>query len=494
MTISHSGMWTIGLWALTWASVYAQDGSGPQPAHAWQVYPLTAFPEPGRAGSIRIGQDADGLIIHGDVSAPMGSAKRMDTTIGIWLADGTPAELPPIGWGNQFGPVVPTSIDDPDPPMAQHVQGPHVDPTVWKPWYRQQIPYRLKVAQLFARHWTITPLSCSEVGATPAFASLTVMERNHLACLSVQDMPTAAFNAADLTGAFTVDIHIPWAALPPLRSLTIQDLRCAVDIADGANGMNVGHAVIAPGPFFYPSFDASALIPIRLREPRIYRLTADALALSDAITPDDVHIPYICPARDPVLDRVVVLENTEAGYQYDPDPDARSPIAEEQVVWSKALGASGTLHGPNLVWQQGGTTIRSEFTIDDPGFAWRTEANGDVLVKDGPRQWFSKYGSGLCGLCPRIGIDIYRLSMADHRIIRLLSYEDVVDVDADIAVRSDWRQVTGYSYAWNSDVNAQVWRCTDYLYFDEDSGFRRVDHQLSDEPPNPRALTINHDP
>ena len=70
-----------------------------------------------------------------------------------------------------------------------------------------------------------------------------------------------------------------------------------------------------------------------------------------------------------------------------------------------------------------------------------------MLVLAKPRVFYSHYGAGQCGGCPRVGADLYHVSTTTGEVTTLF---DILEIpqpaarDVEIRVSEDWSEVTVY--------------------------------------------------
>jgi hypothetical protein len=178
------------------------------------------------------------------------------------------------------------------------------------------------------------------------------------------------------------------------------------------------------------------------------------------------------------LRSLIVLDNEAAGYAYEPDPDMRSPAAFRVEYPVIDVGRGERLCGPVAAlaregervtppgWAETGEGNPAGTLIDPKTLDVRRLANGDLLVKSGPRVVYSYYGSGQCGACPRVLLEFLHVSVATGEVGRALSLLDVVDDDdLEIEVSDDWRRVSIWRAVTDYDVSPPTrtwnveWQC-----------------------------------
>ena len=109
-------------------------------------------------------------------------------------------------------------------------------------------------------------------------------------------------------------------------------------------------------------------------------------------------------------------------------------------------------------------------------------------MKEGPRVWFSYYGSGQCGACPRVGVRVHHIDAESGAVTEALAYARVADAgssDVEIEVSEDWGEITAYESItdWEVEPPETHWRATRFCFRDAEDGQRpRYDVCGEDEP------------
>lgn len=480
---------------------------------SWADFPLIATQPDARGGTISIGQSTDGLVIRGTITGPAPQWPRSDDEIAradhldIWLADATPAEFPPIGWGHQHGYEVLRSDDECVKPAADWRHEPAKEEAQCRAWYRTQLTYRDTLAKLFIRHWQVAPGVGREIYATPAFAALTSDERTRNAAL----VPTGTLQGRFITGTadgggYTCEILIPWDAFPPLCSLQLKDVRVLVEVtaaarADAASGPRT--AIAADGT----SASAGTPIVFALPAPRTYVITPCHYALTDAmpgLPEHDHYLPseyatfFIRPTRALALDTVIVMDNEAFGYQDQAKASTRSPVAMPASFWSMPL-ASGTLCGPHLAYRDHEHRTTTTFELGAQEFIQtRALPDGNILIKAGPRVTSSRFGSGQCGGCPRVHLEIYHLNPRTATLTAaLLGYfiddEGEDSHTFDLTVSADWSTVHAYQRKFVGDSGLYTWERTTYRLPAGAISYVQGAAEPNVSPPSPRSLKADPD-
>lgn len=464
---------------------------------SWEHFKLDEDAQSDLGGIIAVGRNDDGLVIRGVLhGAPpqwskVGQSLDWNDHVEIWLADGAPTRLPVIGWGNQFEYLSMSSAAD-IPAYANQPRDLAEKMTRERlAWYQRQLPYRDLVKRLFQRRWRLAPGHSEEFYASDASAKLAPGDRKDLAPLMLRGAPE--MTADPRSDGSTFEILIPWEAFPPVQSLLLQDLRLMVVVVDTREG-NQANRRHRLRDAEHRSEDV--LLPLRLSSAREYTLTPFRFAMTDAMlaadipyTPSDDAVRYIRPSHDTILDTVVVLDNTSQGYQFEPGTDSRSPIAQEARFWIKPIAGHGLLAGPRLSWMRDNLITRSDEIVGDPHLLdLRAEANGDLLLRHGPFVWWSRFGSGQCGACPRIGVDLFLLRTREHAITNLVSYYDVIDGDGDITLSPDWRTISGFRTMFDPERKDDAWYRIDHIRAVDGMRYDELKPRPVSGPPQPRTL------
>lgn len=385
-----------------------------------------------------VGQVAEGLV----VAAELRTARDIDpdAALSIALAAADSPRLPPLGWGNQFGF---TSVADSASCGSDELDAWQEDDC--RVWIRTQDRHRRRLAPLFQRGWTVPlarPDAWEEVRAGPAFAGLGPIARSKLAALEPRGALAVRERAiAGTAGGRGIEILIPWAAAPPFAAPDLERVSLGVGIGDPAReSRRLGRAL---RQHITPCRYGTAGMLISGGEERIPRFASEGA------------VPYMVPEPSGDLRSLIVLDNEAAGYAYEPEPDMRSPAAFRVEYPVIDVGRGERLCGPVAAlardgervtppgWTETGEGNPAGMLIDPKTIDVRRLANGDLLVKSGPRVVYSYYGSGQCGACPRVLLEFLHVGMATGEVDRALSLLDVVDDDdLEIEVSDDWRRVS----------------------------------------------------
>jgi hypothetical protein len=169
-------------------------------------------------------------------------------------------------------------------------------------------------------------------------------------------------------------------------------------------------------------------------------------------------------------------------------------VALVAQYWSKDLGAAETLCGPWLAYLRPAGATQSEFLVDvTDSLETRRLANGDVLVKFGPRVFNSYFGSGQCGGCPRVALSWYYLDRTAGTVTEAFAYSGIAEFessDVDIAIAPDWSELTVFEGRADPSTPDLLMKWTSVT-----SCFRAASHKFEEcrrdaraVPPSPRHL------
>ncbi len=458
-----------------------------------QVLPATStMPQ----ALVWIGQVDGGLAVAVEIRAT-GAPGGEDARLSVWLADADPPTLPPVGWGHQFGfETLESEAECETMEWGEDLQA------FCAEWFRDQVEHRADLAPLFERRWVVsvrTPESPTETLARPAYVALAPEVRSKLEPLEPLSDPAARGGSiAGTPGALGLEVLVPWEAFPPVKALDLTAVRVSVGLIAGDTG--TGH----PLP--------EGLLPRPLAEPLAHRLTPCGYGIRQiaifseprigARLPSDQAGLYMVPDRSGELRRLIVIDNEARGYQYEPEATSVSPAAFVADYHALELAGDEVLCGPFLAHKGGervsdtveGTRSGEEspwpFLVDARHVETRQLADGDWLVKEGPRAWWTYYGSGQCGACPRIGVRIYHVDTGTGVVTETLGFTQLAGggvSDVEIEVSEDWLEVTAFELVadWEKDPPETHWRATRYCFRDAAAGQRPRYDVCGEEEPVP---------
>lgn len=450
------------------------------------------------------GRVAQGLVVAAEVRYGGGVAGDVHLRVGLAGADSV--RLPPIGWGHQFGFEVLEGAEDCEGrELVEDVEG-------CRAWYERQRAHRSRLPALFARDWRIPlgrPEDLREAGAHPMIVALPAPARASLSGLAPASSPSAKGRPiAGTEGGVGLEILIPWAAFPPVRAPDLEAVRLRVEWLDTAG---------AGEPGWWPR----GVPARRLERPLRHRVTPCDYGIAGVFIEraggrlrrpaSPTARVYMIPDGSADLRELIVLDNEAAGYLYDPLPETFSPAAYRTSYEVLDVGRDERLCTPTLALARGGERISPpDWTATGEGdpFALEVDAGeldvrrapeGDLLVKSGPRVLWSYYGSGQCGACPRVGLDMFRVSTADGEIRPLLRIHEVAEPgasDVEILVGDDWGTIELYksATAWDEDPPVVTWSVTRFCRASDPGGAAYENcGEERDVPEPPRRLRSRYD-
>jgi hypothetical protein len=445
----------------------------------------------------------------------------------IWLSAAPEVEMPPIGYGNQFGEIDLKNAADCAP--LENGGGPG-DPRIPKTedcerWYNQQVEYRKELERLFTRQWlaasddpgspTEPSKSLFEDFATTAWASMD-------ASLFDKDLPEAlkpqsdgviaefkteygrpakmnAYEDKNVVTGYSFYFVIPWTAFPPMWQLKLRDLYVMVDVFSAApDGKKMG-AMASTSPERVWG-EPSSFNHLVLDAPRTHEITPCG---ASGVEEDMYGVPhrswyFPLAGKGPLyLSTVYDIENPAGGYMY--DPAGVSPIFKANEHFWKVLPGDGAVCGPKLEYDNSGFKTRSEFYIAKEYFETRTLPDGWRLVRSGPdMSTQSPFGSGACGACGVMDFHIYSISPKGE-IARALDISDEYSgyenqpSDGDLAIAPDLGKVTYYldvvTYLDHGKGGQEDhWSSTTYCL--EGHDYRKCAEAQKASPPNPRNFQL----
>ncbi len=483
----------------------------------WQgttpTFALSKYQSLGREGNIWIGQTEQGLIISGKIRGdkprwPKAPDKMaVSDHVEVWLSDANELELPPIGWGNQFGNELLTAETDCNRFQSEDTRKSNKDAVKeCTSWYKAQLKYRKSFNKLFVRQWQIAPGLAVETYSSPAFLSFDQAIQKKLRLLKPSGSPDVKIREA--TGkdhAYSFEIVIPWNAFPPLKPLQLKNIRIMVDIFSPGPGKRKYGAFSSTSP--NRKYGVVQTFNTLTLKPRDYYLTPCKYDLpnSDPIISLDPSVRYLSaseaaqlyflPAEDLDLRTLLLLDNEVQGYQYNVDPKSNSPIVHPVNFFTLQIAPQELICGPRLAYVQNGTVYKWEnFVFDSQKFfEARKLSDGSILIKEGPRVFFSYYGSGQCGACPRVLLNIIHIDTRNKIASKAYVYEGMTQTqisDIDIHVPDDWKTVTIFEEhvdRGNGGEN-RPWSKSDYCLDLTAGEYNACGNQDLSLPPAPRVL------
>ncbi len=451
---------------------------------------------------IWIGQVDDGLVVAAEIR---GAATPSESDVlSVLLAGSEDPQFPAIGWGHQFGFEVladSTACSE----SASDFEG---DPCV--AWFAEQRAHRDRIRPLFQRRWQLQLDNASrdsgalrvppEIRATPAFAGLPGADR--MAALSPRGQPGVLVRPILGTGnGLGLEMLIPWSAFPPVRAPDLEAVRIAVEWApvDATTDdvADLGGAVLRPLtlPLRHTTPCAAGLAGVLIQRAG----SAPRRASADAVL-------YMIPEPSAHLRNLIIMDNHASGYQYAPDPETLSPQAFEASFQVRDVGAGRRLCAPILAledeagrlspedWTHTGDDEQPTGFVDLETVEVRELPDGNLLVLSGPRAWASYYGSGQCGACPRVGVEVFHVNTTTGEIHPALRYLNLAEPgvrDVEIEVSADWTEVRTYTSAvtdFEADPIVARWSSERYCLIENETPTYEKCGEAADVPEPPPFL------
>jgi len=455
-----------------------------------------------RAGHLWIGNTGRSLRIAGEVDGnapewPKNQASiLLKDHVEVWLAGATDVELPPIGWGDQFGLHELDSANGcseiastPNPSSKDTA-----DHEKCRAWFVAQQKYRPLFKRLFVRQWLLASSVSMESYATPAYGVIsTKYAGNGLAVLEPHgDVSFRAETRAGKPG-YIFEIDIPYSSFPPLNTLQLSELRLLVDVFSAApQGRRYGpfSSTSATRAFGKPeTFNLLHFDP-----PRVFELSPCGDKLQGADIYRNMQPAWFIPKEtsdNPYQADAFLVINQAHGYQYEPE-DTISPTVRPVHFFWQGIGAGEWVCGPLFTYRHGNTIREFGSEVSQEGFDARRMTDGNILIKEGPEVWLSEFGSGQCGACPRIQLKILALD-SNLNLITLLDLGDTIGggellpSSGDVTVSPDYSQVVEYLQT-GPDDNHLTWSSVTCCL--KSGSYTECGRKEGVKPPNPPVLKL----
>lgn len=456
----------------------------------------------GRTGQLWVRNTGNALLIAGQVDGsppdfPRNQAQILSKDhIEVWLAATTDVPMPPIGWGNQFGEqLLPRGADScadwmkDQNPDAEELQK-------CKSWVAQQQQYRIAFKKLFVRQWLLTADFAVESYATPAY-ELIAARYDPKSALTAPLKPKGKVQMWQASGGaghgYTFQIQIPYNAFPPVNTTDLQNLWLMVDVFNAAPAGKKMGAFSSSSPlraFGKPD----TFNQLQLKPGRSFSIVPCSVGLDGTDKYGEKHPGWFfpreqgAPGNDFPADTFIIVNEAE-GYAY--QPDGLSPVVRPIHHFWHAVSKDEWICGPQLVYQKGQSAKHYDRQLTEQGLDARRLADGTLLIKSGPQVYYSEFGSGQCGACPRYAFDMFALDK-NLNLVESLSLGGVVQGDddaADFSISRDWLQVVAYQQQKTDDQNpdaAATWAAINYCL--KGTKYEKCGEKKNVKPPEPSLL------
>ena len=199
------------------------------------------------------------------------------------------------------------------------------------------------------------------------------------------------------------------------------------------------------------------------------------------------------PTAGAAISDTFLLENYRGGYAY--DPTGNSPGVTKTHFYVKELSPGEYMCGPLLRYFKSGkgTDLKERqdkanapVVVSEADIGLRRLPDGTLLLRNGPLEGGSLYGSGECGACPRPSLDVYRVA-PDGTVTSLANISDIVGNELDemdIQLSSDWSRIAIYRHNTEKDAWTDEYLCFKKTY-------QKCVGPLHAPPPNPRTLKLS---
>jgi hypothetical protein len=424
----------------------------------------------------------------------------------VWLAIVDDVPMPPVGYGNQFGAVELASESDcgkSDPPRSEAADPKDLEKC--KKWYRQQLRYRTRFKRLFEYQWLLTPNYAEEAYATPAYEEI-VRDYASDQGRYEEEIPKLLKPAEKTVQGwlqqyggqpgYRFTVYIPWNALPASNTLDISRLRLLVEVFNPApDGKKTGpYSTTAPGRK-YGKVETFHLL--ELSTPKHYQLSACGGDLKVQDKYGDSLPGWFVPRVDNGfgwISKAFAITNEAFGYMY--GPDGLSPVVHEQDFFFKGIDQGEWICGPKLTYKKDDAVHTFDAFVDHEGFNLKKLDNGSMLVKVGPRTYYSTFGSGACGACPRTDLRIFSIDK-NWNLKKAIGLGGVIGSPTlesqDITVSTDWNTVTQYDGKFaDQEFEKLSWSSTTYCR--KGLEFEQCGKKNNVQPPNPPVLKDARNP
>ena len=446
----------------------------------------------------------DGLYIAGKVDGEQpdfpraGGQLLSKAHVEVWLAGSREVDLPELGWGNQFEDESLPNGEESCAAWAKQQEAPVTGGDREKKcreWASAQARYRPYFKRLFLRQWLLSPDFGIESFATPAFDQIqkrfSGLGDEIPELMKPRGMPKM-FLFPNQSG-YSFEIFVPIQAFPPLPSLRPQQLSLMVDVFNAAPaGRKMGAYSSSSPTRAYGK--AATFNLLQLEVPLYFSLTPCDLPLAGSDKRGTHHPAWFIPSGKPGVQyesETFLVVNDPAGYRY--DPAGLSPTVRPIHSFWKIAGTGEWVCGPDLTYKKGDQSETFPYTISEDGFETKRLPEGDLLIKTGPRVWYSEFGSGQCGACPWTDVRIFDLAPT-MKLYQTLALGDVISAPAllsqDFTVSPDWKQITEYNQEQSGSWASITW-CLEANNLKDQPGsyvYKECGKRENGQPPDPPIL------
>ena len=408
--------------------------------------------------------------------------------IEVWLAATADVPMPPIGWGNQFDQIELPKGEVSCTDWQKSRSGPNVEvsETECRKWAAAQIRYRSTLKRLFVRQWLLTSDYSIESFATPAYGQIAGrLAPNALKPPQPKLQMTVTVLPGD-PGHYRFQIQIPYTDFPPLPALELRDLRLMVDVFSSAPaGKKVGSfSTTSPGRVWG---QPGTFNHVQLDPPRVFQMSPCQAGLTGTDMYGDEHPAWFIPRSNQALGMqrdAFILVNYAHGYAY--GPDGLSPVVRPVAHFWHSVGPGEWICGPRLAYSKGTTRKLFRETIDQEGLDTKRLSDGTLLIKSGPNVYYSEFGSGQCGACPRVDMGFYGLDK-DLNLTEAFALDEIVGGGSmDLSISDDWSTITRFDQEMTADGGAGPWSSTKLCL--HGAVYEECGEQPNVRPPDPPLL------
>jgi hypothetical protein len=392
-----------------------------------------------------------------------------------------------VGWGNQFDRIELPKGEDSCPdwlksPPARNLK---VSETDCRKWAAAQLRYRSDLKRLFVRQWLLTSDYSIESFATPAYGQIA----GHVLPTALKPPLPKLRVVVSFLGGYPdhhrFQVQIPCTDFPPLPALELRDLRLMVDV------FNAAPSGRKSGPFSTTSpsrvwGQAGTFNPVQLDPPRVFQMSPCQAGLTGKDMYDEEHSAWFIPRSNQALEMqgdAFILVNYAHGYAY--GPEGLSPVVRPVEHFWHSVSPGEWICGPELAYKKGTTRKRFPQMIDQESLDTKRLSDGTLLIKSGPSVYYSEFGSGQCGACPRLDVSFLALDK-DLNLTEAFALDEVVGGGSmDLSISDDWSTITRFDEEMTADGNGP-WSSTKWCL--RGAVYEKCGDRHNVRPPDPPLL------